>query len=149
MGRIVGFEPTTAGATDRCSTTELYPPCRTSILAEPQERPAEAYFAHDPGPRGSPQWPQPPPPRLADPADFAKSPLPFTDPTANDDSNCSSFVPLHAGQCAFADPVIMASNCLSQDLHTYSKIGTDPLRPTLANAARVCSVVTPQSYNEA
>ena len=34
MGRIVGFEPTTAGATDRCSTAELYPPCRTSILAE-------------------------------------------------------------------------------------------------------------------
>src|SRR4051812_27835674 len=26
MGRIVGFEPTTAGATDRCSTAELYPP---------------------------------------------------------------------------------------------------------------------------
>ena len=34
MGRIVGFEPTTAGATDRCSTAELYPPCRTTILAE-------------------------------------------------------------------------------------------------------------------
>jgi hypothetical protein len=27
LGRIVGFEPTTAGATVRCSTTELYPPC--------------------------------------------------------------------------------------------------------------------------
>ena len=75
----------------------------------------------EPGPRGSPQLPQPP--LDFEGADFAKSPLPFADPTANAENCCSSLVLSQAGQCAFFVPVTMASNCLSHSLQTYSKIG--------------------------
>jgi hypothetical protein len=34
LGWVVGLEPTTAGATDRSSTTELYPPCPCSSIAK-------------------------------------------------------------------------------------------------------------------
>src|SRR4051812_15335564 len=34
LGWVEGFEPSTAGATDRSSTTELYPPCPTSSIAK-------------------------------------------------------------------------------------------------------------------
>ena len=34
MGWVEGFEPSTAGATVRSSTTELHPPCSKSILHE-------------------------------------------------------------------------------------------------------------------
>jgi hypothetical protein len=37
LGWVVGFEPTTAGATDRSSTTELYPPCPTQIITETRQ----------------------------------------------------------------------------------------------------------------
>jgi hypothetical protein len=33
LGWVVGFEPTTAGATVRSSTTELHPPSQTKIIA--------------------------------------------------------------------------------------------------------------------
>src|SRR5947208_2489725 len=81
----------------------------------------------EPGPRGSPQLPQPPPAPLPalglDGADFPKFPLPFTDPTANAEYCCSSLVLSHSGHRAFLFPFTIASKCFSQCLQTYSKIG--------------------------
>lgn len=40
LGWVVGFEPTTAGATVRSSTTELHPPCGETLIIANQSRPS-------------------------------------------------------------------------------------------------------------
>ena len=75
---------------------------------------------HAPGPRGSPQEPQPP----DELADSAKDPelLPATAKTESCGANCLLW---HLGQAAFWVPKIRASKRCSHLVQTYSKIGMD------------------------
>src|SRR5881628_1333497 len=68
-----------------------------------------------PGPRGSPQLPQPRPEGLGDDAPFAD--------TAKTDNCGASFLLWHCGQSAFSLPYTSASKEWLHSLQTYSKIG--------------------------
>ena len=139
MGWVEGFEPSTAGATVRSSTTELHPPYPKIITSSNRAVCEElggfalSLWRCDGSKTLAVQLSEQPPPIMQQldcpqPAEAAGAPLLVL--TENVESCGSSLWVWQRGHSAFCSPKRMASNLFPHCSQRYSKIGiATPIDP--------------------